>query len=192
MATPNAYLASISNLLRLQATNPTKAQLDAAKALGIKKIDNPAELTRIDNYIAAFEKTKTDPVYTQAAKGLGIKDYNSVNDYAQVVNKLSGGPAPKVATPAPAAPPPPPTPAYTPKPLVAAPEEPPPPAAVPLPPPPEQKFSPGGSSSELEGGAMGFRRKKSSARLAGLTTKGTSQFKINGQTAKSSGLNIGV
>lgn len=53
-------------------------------------------------------------------------------------------------------------------------------------------YSPGGIGSAVDGGATGFRRKKSSSRLAGLTTKGTSQFKIAGQNSKSSGLNIGV
>jgi hypothetical protein len=49
-----------------------------------------------------------------------------------------------------------------------------------------------GPGSMVDGGATGFRRKRSSARTAGLTSKGTSQFKIGGQTARSSGLNIGV
>lgn len=49
----------------------------------------------------------------------------------------------------------------------------------------------GGPGSALDGGATGFRRKRSSARMAGLTNKGTSALKITGQTSKSSGLNIG-
>jgi hypothetical protein len=49
-----------------------------------------------------------------------------------------------------------------------------------------------GPGSMVDGGATGFRRKRSAARTAGMTTKGTSQFKIGGQTARSSGLNIGV
>jgi hypothetical protein len=57
---------------------------------------------------------------------------------------------------------------------------------------PPQMFAPGGAGAGVEGNAMGFRRKKSSARMAGLTSKGTSQFKITGQSGKSSGLNIGV
>jgi len=60
------------------------------------------------------------------------------------------------------------------------------------PPSEPQKFAPGGVSANVDGNATGFRRKKSSARLAGLTSKGTSQFKISGQSARSSGLNIGV
>jgi hypothetical protein len=51
---------------------------------------------------------------------------------------------------------------------------------------------PGGAGSYVDGNATGFRRRRSSARTAGLTSKGTSQFKIGGQTARSSGLNIGV
>lgn len=57
---------------------------------------------------------------------------------------------------------------------------------------PPQQFAAGGMSAGVDGGASGFRRKKSSARKAGLTSKGTGQFKITGQSSKSSGLNIGV
>ena len=49
----------------------------------------------------------------------------------------------------------------------------------------------GGPGSSLDGGATGFRRQRSSGRMAGLTNKGTSQLKITGQNSKSSGLNIG-
>ena len=54
------------------------------------------------------------------------------------------------------------------------------------------QYMPGGTGSYVDGNATGFRRRRSSARTAGLTPKGTSQFKIGGQTARSSGLNIGV
>jgi hypothetical protein len=54
------------------------------------------------------------------------------------------------------------------------------------------QYMPGGTGSYVDGNATGFRRRRSSARIAGLTSKGTSQFKIGGQTARSSGLNIGV
>jgi hypothetical protein len=57
---------------------------------------------------------------------------------------------------------------------------------------PAMKFLPGGASADIDTNASGFRRKKSSTRLAGLTTKGTSRFKIPTQVAQSSGLNIGV
>lgn len=53
-------------------------------------------------------------------------------------------------------------------------------------------FSPSGFSQGIDGNAAGFRRKKSSGKMSGLTSKGTSQFKITGQSGKSSGLNIGV
>ena len=53
-------------------------------------------------------------------------------------------------------------------------------------------FRPGGPGSFMSQSATGFRRRRSSSRMAGLTNKGTSQFKIGGQTARSSGLNIGV
>lgn len=56
----------------------------------------------------------------------------------------------------------------------------------------DPKYQPGGDASSVDGGATGFRRKRSSARTAGLTSKGTSQFKISGQSARSSGLNIGA
>ena len=55
-----------------------------------------------------------------------------------------------------------------------------------------QQFLQGGVGADIDGNAMGFRRKRSSARMSGLTSKGTSQFKVNGQSAKSSGLNIGI
>jgi hypothetical protein len=55
----------------------------------------------------------------------------------------------------------------------------------------DASFSPGGTGAMLDGGAISFRKAKSKARTAGLTTKGTSQFKISGQTGTSSGLNIG-
>ena len=53
-------------------------------------------------------------------------------------------------------------------------------------------FMPGGAGTAVGGNAAGMRRKKSSGRLAGLTSKGPGQFKITGQSGKSSGLNIGV
>jgi hypothetical protein len=67
--------------------------------------------------------------------------------------------------------------------------------SVPMPEAPESasaQYMPGGAGSYVDGNATGFRRRRSSARISGLTSKGTSQFKIGGQTARSSGLNIGV
>lgn len=61
---------------------------------------------------------------------------------------------------------------------------------MPAPPPPQ--YLAGGAGADVGTNAAGFRRKKSSARMAGLTSKGTSQFKIGGQSARSSGLNIGT
>jgi hypothetical protein len=63
---------------------------------------------------------------------------------------------------------------------------------MPMPMQPPQTYAPGGASDSIESNAMGFKRKRSAARMAGLTTKGTSQFKIGGQSARSSGLNIGT
>lgn len=96
-------------------------------------------------------------------------------------------PAPRPAAPATPAP----APAPAPRPLAPQPTD---SLAVGASTPiPEPKFAPGGATSEVDGGmAQGFRRKKSSGRIAGLTTKGTSQFKITGQNSRSSGLNIGT
>ena len=53
------------------------------------------------------------------------------------------------------------------------------------------QYAAGGLGADLGINAAGIKRKKSLAKLAGLTSKGTSQFKIGGQTSKASGLNIG-
>lgn len=67
------------------------------------------------------------------------------------------------------------------------------PTPTPTPAPSEiASFGPGGPNALLGGNALGFRRKRSSAQASGLSRAGTSQFKISGQTARSSGLNIGV
>ena len=97
---------------------------------------------------------------------------------------------PTAAPPAPVAPPP----TYDPTPLtIGASSTPnysmPEPKAPEMPP---QMFAPGGMAAGVDGNAGGFRRKKSSARMAGLTSKGPSQFKITGQSRKSTGLNIGT
>jgi DNA-binding transcriptional MerR regulator len=78
-----------------QLSNEQKA---AAAALGINNVNKQDELTRINNYIAAAQKSQSDPVYQQAAKNLGITNYNSVNDYAQVVNRMANPPAPTTTT----------------------------------------------------------------------------------------------
>jgi hypothetical protein len=57
---------------------------------------------------------------------------------------------------------------------------------------PPQMFAPGGMSAGVTGNAGGFRRKKSSGRASGQTSKGTNQFKIAKETSSSPGLNIGV
>lgn len=68
-----------------------KQQKQAAKALGIKQVNKPSEVKRVQEYVAAAQKSQSDPVYQQAAKNIGITNYNSVNDYAQVVNRMAGG-----------------------------------------------------------------------------------------------------
>ncbi len=57
---------------------------------------------------------------------------------------------------------------------------------------PDPQYMAGGIGSAVDGGATGFRRKKSSARTAGMTSKGTGQLKVSGQNSRSSGLNIGI
>jgi hypothetical protein len=63
-------------------------------------------------------------------------------------------------------------------------------------PPPEEKMDPiaisGGTGSSVDGGATSFRRKKSSARTAGLTTRGTGQFRNSLKVGSASGVNIGM
>lgn len=49
-----------------------------------------------------------------------------------------------------------------------------------------------GVDSLVSDSVTSFRRKKSKAKSSGLTSKGTSQFKISGQSSSSSGLNIGM
>jgi hypothetical protein len=49
-----------------------------------------------------------------------------------------------------------------------------------------------GVDSAIGDSVTSFRRKKSKAKMSGLTSKGTSQFKIGGQSNKSSGLNLGI
>ena len=52
-------------------------------------------------------------------------------------------------------------------------------------------MGPGGMSSDLDGAAKGFRKNRSSARKAGMTTKGTGQFKNSMAQGTKTGLNIG-
>lgn len=59
-------------------------------------------------------------------------------------------------------------------------------------PSPAMQFMPGGMGSSVDGGATGFRRKKSSARAAGLTTKGSGRLRINRGSTGATGLNIGM
>ena len=98
---------------------------------------------------------------------------------------------PAAAAPAPA-PAPTPAPTYDPTPLTISGAESYQAPEINFPEAPPQMFAPGGVGAGVDGNAAGFRRKKSSARMAGLTSKGTGQFKITGQSGKSSGLNIGV
>jgi hypothetical protein len=55
---------------------------------------------------------------------------------------------------------------------------------------PAPQYGPGGPGSALDGGATGFRPRRSRWRTSGQTTKGTANLKINGQTGRSSGVNL--
>lgn len=138
----------------------------------------------------------TKAIFGVSKKTPGARPITFGRNTIYVVPKSS-----KNSNKAPAAPPPPPAPAKP----AAAPFAPAPLAAdeasgafnypsfninMPAAPPPQ--YAPGGAGAVVDGNATGFKRKKSSARMAGLTSKGTSQFKISGQSAKSSGLNIGI
>jgi hypothetical protein len=50
----------------------------------------------------------------------------------------------------------------------------------------------GGYGSGVDGGATSFRRKKSSARTSGLTTRGTGQFRNSLKVGAASGINTGM
>jgi len=50
----------------------------------------------------------------------------------------------------------------------------------------------GGTGSSVDGGATSFRRKKSSGRSSGLTTRGTGQFRNSLKVGSASGVNIGM
>ena len=106
----------------------------------------------------------------------------------------SNQPKQAAAAPAPSAAAPQPPPTYNPTPLTIGSNSPQNQSSLKFefPEMPPQKFAPGGIAATVDSNAAGFRRKKSSARMAGLTSKGTGQFKITGQSGKSSGLNIGV
>ena len=61
---------------------------------------------------------------------------------------------------------------------------------------PEEEKDPtsinGGTGSTVDGGATSFRRKRSSARMAGLTSRGTGQFRNSLKVGSASGVNIGM
>lgn len=93
----------------------SKEQKAAAAALGINNVNKVDELNRINAYVESAQKSKTDPVYQQVAKNLGITNYNSVNDYAQVVNAMVSPTAPAAQPAQPVAQQIPPAPAWSPK-----------------------------------------------------------------------------
>jgi hypothetical protein len=66
-----------------------KYQGVVAKDLGLNQY-NPKEAEKIADYIRAYEASLTDPLYLNAAERLGIKNYNSIDDYKKVLANLSG------------------------------------------------------------------------------------------------------
>jgi hypothetical protein len=68
--------------------------------------------------------------------------------------------------------------------------------AAPLPLPKEEKPDPialsSGTGSTVDGTATSFRRKRSTARAAGLTSRGTGQFRNTLKVGSASGVNIGM
>lgn len=79
----------------------SKEQKAAASALGINNVNKQEELDRINQYVSAAKSSQSDPAYQQIAKQLGITNYNSVNDYAQVLNFMANPPAPPPPAPTP-------------------------------------------------------------------------------------------
>lgn len=155
--------------------------------MGVKKINSEKEIRNALNILGGIQS----PIPAALAPRAGVTSYNSLNDYLKIlgggamgsgsagggsnanpggtqINPAgnSGGRGGRSDS-------------YSPE--------------IPtMPDPPEFQYTPGGPGASVDGSATSFRRKRSSARMAGLTTKGTGQFKISGQTSKSSGLNIGT
>lgn len=156
-----------------------------ADYMGVEKINSQKEIKQALNILGGMQS----PLPAAKAKQAGITNYNSVNDYLKVMGGGIGSPSKASSASGSAIDPS----AYGGSGMGGggmtdnySPEMPTMPEA------PEFKYTPGGPGASVDAGATGFRRKRSSARVAGLTTKGTGQFKITGQTAKSSGLNIGL
>lgn len=159
-----------------------------ADYMGVKQINSPNEVKKALGILGA---TNNSWAVAQASRpNSGVANYNSLNDYLKVLGPgaasqsraasavgMPAGTGGNATT------------AATSSPVDSSPSAPEMPA---MPAPPEFRFAPGGTGASVDAAATGFRRRKSSARSAGLTSKGTSQFKIAGQTARSSGLNIGV
>jgi len=71
-------------------SQPNRYLGQAAKQLGIN-VNDYDRLDQAGDYARAFERSLNDPLYLNAAKGLGISDYNSINDYAKVLASLTIG-----------------------------------------------------------------------------------------------------
>jgi hypothetical protein len=168
-----------------KATAARRQAEAAAKAAGKSKVEikEAGQTARV----AADPRLK-DPPWIPTNHGFGP---NSGKGYVPRPPQVKKAAAPAAAAPAEAAPSAAPAPTYDPTPLtISGASE----YSIPetkFPEIPAQQLSPG-MAAGVDNNAAGFRRKKSSARLANLTSKGTGQFKIAGQTSRSSALNIGV
>lgn len=156
--------------------------------MGVKNINSEKEIRNALNILGGIQS----PMPAALAPRAGVTNYNSLNDYLKILGggAMGSGSAGGGSNANPGGTPINPTgtggggrggrgDSYSPE--------------IPtMPDAPEFQYTPGGPGASVDGSATSFRRKRSSARMAGLTTKGTGQFKISGQTTRSSGLNIGT
>lgn len=171
------YLSNIAGSTTYARFGP-----NALKALGVSQVYN-YDPTQYNKESAPYTKGKSSSFTGYSGKNAG-----TVTRTPYSLATATEPAAPGAAAPAP----------YTPTPLV--PDEVPgaseasntSPFNINMPEAPKLQYTPGGAGAVVDGNATGVKRKKSSGRMAGLTSKGTSQFKISGQSAKSSGLNIGI
>lgn len=169
------YLAKLAG-----GTTSARFGPEALKILGVNSVYN-YDPSQYNKDYAPFAKGKAKVTTYMSGRNIAS---SKKTPYSFAADPAAAPPPPAAEAPAP----------YTPTPLAAQetyvgttpsfninmPEAPPP------------QYTAGGAGAVVDGNVSGFRRKKSSARMAGLTSKGTSQFKIGGQSARSSGLNIGI
>lgn len=166
-----------------------KGYKQLADYMGVKNINSKREISRALSILGGFN----DPYAAAVSASKGVNYYNSLNDYLRGLGPSSSQSRQPSAvastTPTPSAVGSGALPSYETTPLSMG------STTGSMPSTPTEtatKFMPGGAGASVDGGALGFRRKKSSARAAGMTTKGTGQFKIASSLGKGTGLNIGV